>query len=136
MTSYGAPSRRVGTSPHKDDQPAVTMTRMDVEPLRTEVHRVADRLRSMSQERLSRPFPPYASRAAAALVLAQLLADTAADLEAVDPRTLPDLGSLAVGDQVAVTGTDVVTAAYVLPGPGDPRVQRCLDALAELRRAL
>jgi hypothetical protein len=121
------------------------MTRMDVEPLRSEVQRVADRLRSMSQERLSRPFPPYVSRAAAALALAQLLADTAADLEASDPptvpgraavatRTVPDLGPLTVGDQVAVTGTDVVTAAFDLPD--DPRVQRCVDALAELRRAL
>jgi hypothetical protein len=118
------------------------MSRMDVEPLRVEVRRVADRLRSMSQERLTRPFPPYASRAAAALALAQLLADTAQDLGRSERdagggrRTVPDLGPLAVGDQVAVTGTDLVTVASALPGADLPGAQRCLDALGDLRRAL
>jgi hypothetical protein len=107
---------------------------MDVEALRIEVRRVADRLRSMSEERLTRPFPPHASRAAAGLALAQLLADSSAALEGAPPRRVPDLGPLAVGDQVAVTGTDVVTAAAGVPD--DPQVQRCLDALAELRRTL
>jgi hypothetical protein len=118
------------------------MTRVDVEPMRVEVARVADRLRSMSQERLTRPFPPYASRAVAALALAQLLADTAADLEAGEApgvhRTVPDLGPLVVGDQVAVTGMDLVAAIGVGSGNAglDERLQRCLDALVELRRAL
>lgn len=89
----------------------------------------------MSVERLSRPFPPYASRAAAALALTQQLADTALDLEGLPRRPVPDLGPLAVGDQVAVTGEDLAAAAYALPTP-DGRVTRCVEALADLRRAL
>src|SRR3954447_18582881 len=103
-----------------------------VEQLAVEVGRVADRLRSMSQERLTRGFPPYASRAAAALAVAQLLADTAAEVtgEPAERRTVPDLGPLVVGDQVAVTGTDLVQAAS---GMGrDPRVDVCVAALRDL----
>ena len=96
---------------------------------------MADRLRSMSLERLTRPFPPYASRAAAALALAQQLADTALDLEGLPRRPVPDVGPLAVGDQVAVTGEDLAAAAYSLPEP-TPSVTGCLEAMAELRRAL
>jgi hypothetical protein len=107
---------------------------VDVATLELEVLRVADRLRSMSPERLTRPFPPHASRAAAALELAQLLADTVQDLEGAQPRLVPDLGPLAVGDQVAVTGTDLAAAASV--HAADLRVRRCVDALGELRRAL
>jgi hypothetical protein len=119
----------------------VDVDALRVDALRVEVRRVADRLRSMSQERLNRPFPPYASRAAAALALAQLLADTAQDLAGPAGhgegarRFVPDLGPLAVGDQVAVTGTDLVIAAARLTGDDD-RVQGCLEALGELRRAL
>lgn len=111
------------------------MNLVDVGPLRTEVVRVADRLRSMSAERLTRPFPPYASRAAAALALAQRLADTALDLEGLARRPVPDVGPLALGDQVAVTGEDLAAAAYALPEP-TPDVTGCLQALIDLRRAL
>lgn len=115
--------------------------RVDVEGLRIEVRRVAERLRSMSVERLCRGFPPYASRAAAALALAQRLADAAEELEAEAQgrqpvrRAVPDLGPLVVGDQVAVTGEDLAAAAEVLADP-DERVTGCLAALGELRRAL
>jgi len=107
-----------------------------VEQLRVEVGRVADRLRSMSQERLTRGFPPYASRAAAALELAQRLADAAADITEgpAERRTVPDLGPLVVGDQVAVTGADLVEAASGLGH--DPRVDACVAALRELRLTL
>ncbi len=109
---------------------------MSVEQLQVEVGRVADRLRSMSQERLTRGFPPYASRAAAALEVAQLLADTAADVtgEGAERRTVPDLGPLVVADQVAVTGTDLVQAASGLGA--DPRVDACVTALRDLRLTL
>lgn len=109
---------------------------MSAEQLQVEVARVADRLRSMSQERLQRGFPPYASRAAAALEVAQLLADTAAEVTGVpaERRTVPDLGPLVVGDQVAVTGTDLVEAASGLGH--DPRVDVCVAALRDLRLAL
>jgi hypothetical protein len=82
-----------------------------------DVDRVADRLRNLSQARLSAAAPPHASRAAAARAAAQLLADASAGLEAREDssgptwRTLPDLGDFAVGDQLAVTGHDLLAAA-------------------------
>lgn len=84
------------------------------------VRRVADRLRSLSDIRLARPVTLAAqsaqpaqepSRAGAAHALAQLMADRAAELEGVPARTVPRLHDLAVGDQVAVTGGDLVSAA-------------------------
>jgi hypothetical protein len=108
---------------------------VDVAPLRVEVRRVADRLRSMSVERLTRPFPPHASRAAAALALAQQLADASADLEGHPRRRVPDLGPAVVGDQVAVTGEDLAAAAYGRQEP-DESVTGCLEALSDLRRTL
>lgn len=109
---------------------------MNVEQLEVEVGRVSDRLRSMSQERLTRGFPPYASRTAAALQLAQLLADTAADVAGppVSRHVVPDLGPLVVGDQVAVTGTDLVQVASGLGD--DARVAACVTALRDLRLTL
>jgi hypothetical protein len=87
-------------------------------PLRDEiaadVRRVADRLRSLSQSRLAAPAPPYASRADAARAAAQALADAAQGLaeRACGPepswRPLPLLSDFAVGDQVAVTGRDLL----------------------------
>lgn len=109
---------------------------MGVEQLQVEVGRVADRLRAMSQERLTRGFPPYDSRAAAALEVAQRLADAAADVTggSAERRTVPDLGPLVVADQVAVTGTDLVQAASGLGD--DPRVDACVAALRHLRLTL
>ena len=87
------------------------------------MRRVADRLRSLSDIRLARPVtltaqPAQAaqpaqepSRADAAHALAQLMADRAAQLEGVPGRPVPRLHDLAVGDQVAVTGLDLVDAA-------------------------
>jgi hypothetical protein len=89
----------------------------------------------MSVERLTRPFPPYASRAAAALALAQELADASADLEGLARRKVPDLGPAVVGDQVAVTGEDLAAAGDALAEPHES-VTHCLGALTALRRAL
>jgi hypothetical protein len=90
--------------------------RPDVAELEAELSRLAGRLRSLSDVRLGRPFPPHESRASAALDLAQLLADAAqgveerASLEPPERRIVPDLGVFALGDQVAVTGRDLVAA--------------------------
>lgn len=118
-----------------------------------EVGRVADRLRSMSDVRLGQPFPPVGTRASAALDLAQLLADAAQGVEERDrphppaSRVVPDVGVFALGDQVAVTGTDLVTAATGLD-PAEPvwtqdgrrPLGEALDAVTDdvraLRRAL
>ena len=82
----------------------------------------------MSDTRLARALPPHASRADAARALAQDLADRAAVLVGGPPRPLPRLPDLAVGDQVAVTGTDLVLAAAGHPDPGGlvaAAVERC-----------
>jgi hypothetical protein len=79
-----------------------------------EIDAVADRFRGLSAARLSRAFPPYESRAAAGRELAQTLADAAAgvanrdDVEAPAARHLPTVGVFAVGEQIAVTGHDLV----------------------------
>ncbi|WP_327068560.1 hypothetical protein OG500_22930 [Kitasatospora sp. NBC_01250] len=83
------------------------------------VERLADRFRAMPQSRLLGAVPGHASRAAAALALAQQLADAAQRLEEgprAAARTVPDAGVFAVGDQLAVAGHDLVTA-LVTPSP-------------------
>ncbi len=102
--------------------------------LAEQVGRLADRLRSLSDVRLARPLPPSGSRADAAHALAQRLADHAAALEGEPGRVVPRLHDLAVGDQVAVTGTDLVRA---LQGASAADVEgwseRGHDALAAVR---
>jgi hypothetical protein len=79
-----------------------------------DVRRLADRLRGLSQARLAAPVPPHASRADAARAASQRLAEAAQGLAARDDpaepgwRVLPSLGDFAVGDQVAVTGHDLL----------------------------
>lgn len=73
-----------------------------------ELGRVVDRLRSMPLARLDRPWGDYPSLAAGARALAQGLADRAADLGGWPRREVPDVGDAAVGDQVAVTGRDLL----------------------------
>ncbi len=78
----------------------------------SDVRRVSDRLRILSEARLAGEVPGHRSRAGAGRAVAQRLADLAAGVEAraasVAPvwRVLPHLPDLAVGDQVAVTGAD------------------------------
>ena len=97
--------------------------------LATDVRRVSDRLRSLSATRLAGPpgppgdgLPPYASRAQAARAAAQAMVDAAGALEAATAgggparRSLPELADLAAGDQVAVTGNDLLAALDLL-GP-------------------
>ncbi len=116
-----------------------------------DIERVADRLRGLSEARLAAAAPPHASRAAAARATAQVLADAAAGLEAGgEPplwRELPVLIDLSAGDQVAVTGHDLLAAARSA-APDDPVWARdgrrtahdvlaeAADDLATLRRLL
>jgi hypothetical protein len=100
--------------------------------LAADVRRVADRLRTLSEARLAGPpappedgMPPYRSRAQAARAAAQAMADAASALESaaagggwVERHPLPDLADLAAGDQVAVTGHDLL-AALELVSPDD-----------------
>ena len=76
---------------------------------RVELGRVVDRLRTMPLTRLAAPWGDYPSRAAGARALAQRLADRAADVSGAPHRPVPDVGDAAVGDQVAVTGRDLLS---------------------------
>ncbi len=117
------------------------------------VDRLADRLRSLSDTRLARPLPPHSSRADAAHALAQALAQADQGVEQrADPqppawRRVPRLHDFAVGDQVAVTGHDLVRAAEGLDpatpvwAPGGRRpvgelLAELASSAAELRQAL
>ncbi len=102
-----------------------------------EVERVAERLRTMSDVRLAAPCPPYASVAEAGHRLAQRLAGLAAELEGAKHREVPVLSPLAVGDQVALTGHDVATAARTLPDTAAAvAVETALAEVLAVRRAL
>jgi hypothetical protein len=97
--------------------------------IEADVRRVAERLRTLSEGQLAAAAPPYPSRAAGGRTVAQTLADAAQALEERDSgaeprwRDVPALSDLAVGDQVALTGTDLLAQ---LPPPtasaGDPAV--------------
>ena len=123
--------------------------------LASEVERVADRLRSMSQAKLTGPVLGHTSRAHAARSAAQALADAAAVIEAGCPvdaaalpakRPVPVLSEFAAGDQVAVTGHDLILALEILaleaPLPHDIEptatalVTQALEQLRTLRRLL
>ena len=112
--------------------------------LAADVRRVADRLRTLSAARLAGPpappeglMPPYDSRAQAARAAAQTMADAAAALE-----------SAAAGDQVAVTGHDLLAALELVPpdtdvywdvlehGPARHQVEQAARLLADVRRRL
>jgi hypothetical protein len=121
--------------------------------LAADVRRVADRLRGLSQARLQGPVPPFGSRAAAAREVARTLAVAAQGLvergKDDEPawRLPPDLADFASGDQVAVTGHDLLAAlagvdpAAQIWAPGARRTARevvaaAAEALAATRRLL
>ena len=108
-----------------------------VDRLRTEVGRTADHLRRLPESRLRRRHAALADATAAdaAHALAQWLADAAGRLAdpTAPPRPVPRLSDLSVGDQVAVTGGDLVEAVAVT-GAADVAAEAA-DRLAALRRA-
>ncbi|WP_392753354.1 hypothetical protein [Streptomyces sp. LN590] len=84
---------------------------LDTTPLITAVDRFADRLRAAPQSRLQR------GAAAEGLATARELAARAQRIEAPDrePRTLPDVGMFAIGDQLTVAGRDLAVALETAP---------------------
>lgn len=103
--------------------------------LATEVVRLADRLRSLTDVRLSRALPPYGTRADAGHSLAQLMADSAAQLAGGPLRPVPRLHDFVVADQVAVTGADLVDVARA-QGQSAASVAQALVRCRELNAAL
>jgi hypothetical protein len=128
--------------------------------LSAEVTRVSERLRTLGLARLARPLEPAGrstpepsrspapgdvpgvepgascpSVADAAHELAQRLADLAADAEGRARLPVPRLGDHAVGDQVAVTGHDLVSLARAGRLDQD-RLDRAVELLRDLRLAL
>ncbi|WP_335938384.1 hypothetical protein [Streptomyces sp. PTD5-9] len=79
---------------------------LDTTPLINAVDRFADRLRAAPQSRLQR------GAAAEGLATARELARRAQRVESPDrePRTMPDAGLFAIGDQLAVAGRDLAAA--------------------------
>jgi hypothetical protein len=112
----------------------------DLDGFARELERVADRLRTLSQARLAAAVPGAESRAAAARVVAQRLADAAARLAEEPTRTLPTLSDLAVGDQLAVCGHDLVAAMQPAGAESGPDVLEVISGsradLDDLRRLL
>ena len=125
---------------------------MAAEELAKDVRRVADRLRSLSGPRLAADCPPYGTVADAGRTAAAALAAAACALAGAEPRPLPRLGDFAVGDQVAVTGRDLLdalsAAGPILTDPGDadpgadhradlpPEAARAAEVLADVRRRI
>ncbi|WP_432503650.1 hypothetical protein [Kineococcus arenarius] len=103
--------------------------------MRAELSRVlalqADRVRATPLSQLDRPRQGAGStRAQLVRRTAQVLADLAADAEGRPRRELPHLALHGLGDQLAVTGADVLAH-------GDPPVlAAALEAVLELRRGL
>ena len=73
--------------------------------------RTVDRLRSMGAARLAVAFEPEPTRADAAYRLIDGVARRAAILEGVVIPAVPRLPDLALGDQLAVIGRDLLVAA-------------------------
>lgn len=110
-----------------------------VDDLAQQVGRTADHLRRLPESRLRRRVAPGdATVADEAHAVAQWLADSAAT---VDPAGRPPLGhpvsrlsDLAVGDQVAVTGQELVEAlSGMAQADADPVAAEAARRLALLR---
>jgi hypothetical protein len=109
----------------------------DPAALARDVRRLADRYRHLSESRLNSPITPDetsdpgATRAAAGLALARLLAALG---DAPPGHEVPDLGVFAVGDQIAVTGLDLV--ARLERTREDKVLDEALHAVRRLAAAL
>ena len=114
------------------DAPSTPGDRLEVQ-----LRRTVDRLRTLGLARLGASFEPEPTRADAAHRVAQRLADAAADLEGLERRPVPRLADSAVGDQVAVTGHDLLAAAAAADAvEGEAACAAAAELLLDLRRRL
>ncbi|MFC8230062.1 hypothetical protein [Streptomyces sp. NPDC057287] len=99
---------------------------LDTTRLITAVDRFADRLRSAPQSRLQQ------GMAAEALTAARELSARAQRSEdpGREPRTMPDAGIFAVGDQLAVAGRDLAVALETASSQELDEAVRCVEEAA------
>lgn len=104
-----APGKPTPAAPNSASGPAAAPGTPDPAALARAVRRLADRYRHLSESRLrARPDPDAdagPTRATLGLALARRLARLG---DAPGGAEVPDLGMFAVGDQIAVTGLDLV----------------------------
>ncbi len=96
--------------------------------------RTVDRLRSMGAARLAAAFEPEPTRADAAYGLIHNVAQRAAAMEGVVTPVVPRLADLALGDQLAVVGRDLLVAARERQNAAV--LIETSDELRELRRRI
>lgn len=113
--------------------PAAEEAAPDPAVLARAVRRLADRYRHLSESRLRARIDPEgdadATRATLGLALSRRLAELG---DAPSGTEVPDLGMFAVGDQIAVTGLDLVRGLEA--GWGRPEAEAVLgEALAAVR---
>ena len=112
--------------------------RTPTERFEADLRRTVDRVRTLGLDRRRASFEPEATRADAAHAVAGRLADAAADLEGAPRRAVPRLADQAVGDQVAVCGHDLLSAASATTdrAVADAVLGRAADDLLDLRRRI
>jgi hypothetical protein len=97
-----------------------------------DLRRTVDRLRAIGAARLAASFAPEPTRAEAAFALIEVMAERVAHVDGSEPRTVPRLADMALGDQMAVIGRELLIAARAQANP-DILVQTA-DELLDLRR--
>ena len=111
-----------------------------LELLRSEIVRVAEAYRRMPHSKFTLRLEPWGTRAIAGRWLAQEFAALAARVEAwpsavAQPPALPKLDDFALGDQIAVTGRELVEAVEALPDRAATTL-RLGDAVVPLEKTL
>ncbi|GAA4963216.1 hypothetical protein GCM10023205_28810 [Yinghuangia aomiensis] len=127
------PGKPTPAAPNSASGPAAADGTPDPAVLARAVRRLADRYRHLSESRLRARIDPDGddgvTRAALGLALSRRLAELGDKPAAVE---VPDLGMFAVGDQIAVTGLDLVRGLQA--AWGEPGAEGALaEALAAVR---
>jgi hypothetical protein len=108
--------------------------------LGSEIARVAEAYRRMPHSKFTLQLEPWGSRAQAGYWLAEQFARLAQRIEAwpepaPDRRPLPRLGDFALGDQIAVTGRELIEAYRELKDPAGTLLQ-VSDTLIPVEKAM
>jgi hypothetical protein len=129
------------TADEEPRRPALRPVKPDLlDLLRSEIARVAEAYRRMPHSKFTLRLEPWGTRAIAGRWLAQEFAALAARVEAwpaavVQAPPLPKLDDFALGDQIAVTGRELLEAVEALEDPAATALQLG-DALVPLEKTL